>query len=217
MVPGDRCYEGTVANGSWVELTYGAHSTHSLGWCPFDRWSTPATRAAPRSEVGRDAKVVPSNERRNGLRHTLTRTRRRLSAWLRGGSHVGGGRRKAALWSDTLWGEREGAKHRQGLRTVYSRAEPGPPPEKEAKIFRCRYHPAWARRRRGAPRAVLAAAHAAPQPLHPTAPALDMSSRRASTAAGKRSSEHQARPAPTIASRTVEALLEQKCEWVPAR
>ena len=61
--------------------------------------------------------------------------------------------------------------------------------------------------RRGAPRAVLAAAHAAPQPLNPTAPALDMSSRRASTAAGKRSSEHQARPAPTIASRTVEALL----------
>ena len=137
----DQRHVGTVANGSWVELTYGAHSTHSLGWCPFDRWSTPATRAAPRSEVGRDAKVVPSNERRNGLRHTLTRTRRRLSAWLRGGSHVGGGRRKAALWSDTLWSEREGATHRQGLRTVYDRAEPGPPPEKEAKIFRCRYHP----------------------------------------------------------------------------
>ena len=156
MVPGDRCYEGTVANGSWVELTYGAHSTHSLGWCPFDRWSTPATRAAPRSEVGRDAKVVPSNERRNGLRHTLTRTRRRLSAWLRGGSHVGGGWRKAALWSDTLWGEREGAKHRQGLRTVYNRAEPGPPPEKEAKIFRCRYHPAWGGRQKSAPQKLAA-------------------------------------------------------------
>ena len=61
----------------------------------------------------------------------------------RGGSHVGGGRREAALCCDTLRGEREGAAHRRGLRAVYDRAEPGPPPEKEAKIFRCRYHPAW--------------------------------------------------------------------------
>ena len=74
----DRRHSGTVAHGSWGELIYGVHSAHGLCACPFDRPSTPAARATPRSEVGRDAKVVPSNERRDGLRNTLLRARRAL-------------------------------------------------------------------------------------------------------------------------------------------
>ena len=80
-----RLHSGTVAHGSWGELIYGVHSAHGLCACPFDRPSTPAARATPRSEVGRDAKVVPSNEHRDGLRNTLLRARRAL----RGSAEVG--------------------------------------------------------------------------------------------------------------------------------
>ena len=76
---GDRC--------AWAlgDLTYGAHSAQGLHACPFDLPSTPATRATPRSEVGRDAKVVPSNERRDGLRNTLLRARRALRSSAKAG------------------------------------------------------------------------------------------------------------------------------------
>ena len=62
----------------------------------------------------------------------------------RGRSHTRGGHPKAGSCCDIRWGEREGGAHRRGLRAVCDRAEPGPPPEEEAKIFRCRYFPAWA-------------------------------------------------------------------------
>ena len=61
----------------------------------------------------------------------------------RGGSHAGGARARLSVCCDTLRGELEGAAHRYWLRAVYDRAEPCPPPEKEAKIFRCAYLPAW--------------------------------------------------------------------------
>ena len=60
----------------------------------------------------------------------------------RGRSHARGGHPKAGSCCDIRWGEREGGAHRRGLRTVCDRAEPGPPPEEEAKDFRCRYFPA---------------------------------------------------------------------------
>ena len=75
---GDRC--------AWAlgDLTYGAHSAQGLHACPFDLPSTPATRATPRSEVGRDAKVVPSHERRDGPHPPHTARRATGAARLRG-------------------------------------------------------------------------------------------------------------------------------------
>ena len=44
----DQRHVGTVAHGSWVELTYGAHSTHGLRGCPFDRLSIAEHTCNPR-------------------------------------------------------------------------------------------------------------------------------------------------------------------------
>ena len=44
----DQRHVGTVAHGSWVELTYGVHSTHGLRGCPFDWLSIAEHTCNPR-------------------------------------------------------------------------------------------------------------------------------------------------------------------------
>ena len=132
---GDRC--------AWAlgDLTYGAHSAQGLHACPFDLPSTPATRATPRSEVGRDAKVVPSNERRDGPHHSLPGARRAL----RGSAEVGpmlvrhGEKPDSAATSPGAHWRAPGTA--DGVSDVYGRAEPRPPPEKGAQCSSCLLHP----------------------------------------------------------------------------
>ena len=62
----------------------------------------------------------------------------------RGRSHTRGGHPKAGSCCDIRWGEREGGAHRRGLRAVCDRAEPGPPPEEEAKTAKVSKRPASA-------------------------------------------------------------------------
>ena len=124
------------------ELTYGTHSTHGLHACPFDLLSTPATRATPRSNVGRDAKVIPLSAPCNGLHHRLPRARGRLcDARELGPTPVGHGEKPGSA-ATSAWASWRAPSTAEGVGAVYDRAKSGPPPEKGAQCFSSQLYPA---------------------------------------------------------------------------
>ena len=124
------------------ELTYGAHSTHGLHACPFDLLSAPATRATPRSDVGRDAKVIPLSAPRNGLHHRLPRARGRLSDAREVGLMPLVDGEKPGSAATSVGASWRAPSTAEGIGAVYDRAETGPPPEKGAQCFSSQLYPA---------------------------------------------------------------------------
>ena len=141
-MPGTGATWGPLHMGVGRANLWRALDAHGLHACPFDLLSTPATRATPRSDVGRDAKVIPLSAPRNGLHHRLPRARGRLSdARELGPMPVGHGEKpgSAATSAGASWRAPSTA---EGVGAVYDRAETGPPPEKGAQCFSSQLYPA---------------------------------------------------------------------------